>query len=404
MPIERRPAVLFAGNKDLNESVKSSFQDQVSVLSLCPNLRPTIESEDLGPAQASLAGLYSTIRRGQMLGVDELENWSAGTLQPTAYAEGRMIRFLNQLSEAGQGLLGVDLGASHATVAAAFGRDLKLCVYPQLGLGESLSNLLRYTSLQEITKWLALDIPAEAVQEYLFQKSIYPASLPCTIEDLAIEQAIARQTLLLAMNAAAKDFPPSAARAAFGLTPYFEPIVAAGSTIAHAPSFGQSLLLLLDAIQPMGITTIILDQNNLLPALGAAASRNPLLPVQVLESGAFTGLATVVAPYVVAHPGVPILRVRLVDREGNERQLEVKQGALENLPLPIGKSGRLFLQSLHHHADIGLGPDKTRPDGIPVTGTALGVVIDARGRPLRLSANPEQRRETIMKWQRTLGG
>ena len=38
-----------------------------------------------------------------------------------------------------------------------------------------------------------------------------------------------------------------------------------------AYSLGQSLLLLLDAIRPVGIMPILIDQNNLLPLLGAAS-------------------------------------------------------------------------------------------------------------------------------------
>jgi hypothetical protein len=146
-----------------------------------------------------------------------------------------------------------------------------------------------------------------------------------------------------------------------------------------------------------------LDQNNLLPALGAAASRNSILPIQVLESGAFLGVATVVAPYVNVRFGTPILHARLVQKNGNESRMEVKYGALEVMPLPAGQSGRLYLQPLHQ-ADLGLGPGRTREEGFPVTGTVLGLVFDARGRPLSLPADDVQRREIIKKWQWTLGG
>ena len=82
-----------------------------------------------------------------MNGVDELNAWAGNTLMPTATAEGRIIRFLSQVYDSSKGILGVDLGASAATIAAAFGGELSLGVYPQLGLGEGLANLLRYTSL-----------------------------------------------------------------------------------------------------------------------------------------------------------------------------------------------------------------------------------------------------------------
>ncbi len=403
LPADKRPALLYAGNQGLAAGVKKSLQPLTSSLIISPNLRPGIDVEDLQPAQRALTGLYTHVRRSQMNGVDELNAWAGNTLLPTATAEGRIIRFLSQVYDSSKGILGVDLGASAATVAAAFGGELTLGVYPQLGLGEGLANLLRYTSPEEILKWIPFEVPAEAVRDYLYQKSIYPASLPATPEDLSIEQAVARQSLYVALNSAGKDFPHKVRRAALGLTPYFEPILAAGSVITRAPTLGQGLLILLDAIQPVGITTVILDQNNLLPALGAAASRNSILPIQILESGAFLGLATVVAPYVNAHLGTPVLRARLIHQNGNENRIEVKQGTLEVMPLPAGQSGRLYLQPLHH-ADLGFGPGRTRPDGIPVTGTALGLVIDARGRPLRLPADGAQRREIIKKWLWTLGG
>jgi MutL protein len=403
LPGENRPALLFAGNKKLAEEIQNNLQSLTLSLSISSNIRPNLETEDLQPAQYALANLYTQVRRSQMSGVDELIAWSANTLMPTAFAEGRIIRFLSQVYDSSKGILGVDLGASAATVAAAFGGDLTLGVYPQLGLGEGLANLLRYTNLNEILKWIPLDLPAEMVREYLYQKSIYPASLPATAEDLAIEQALARQNLAVAMSSLAKDFPRQARRAASGLAPYFEPILACGSVLTHAPTLGQSLLILLDAIQPLGATTMILDQNYLLPAMGAAASRNSLLPIQILESGAFLGLATVVGPYSSARPGTPILAGRLVYQNGNESRIEIKQGALEIFPLPVGQSGRLFLDPLHH-ADIGFGPGKTNAAGISVTGTALGVVIDARGRPLRFPADAGKRRDIQKKWLWTLGG
>ena len=403
LPADKRPALLFAGNQKLAAEVKKSLLPLTSSFSISPNLRPGIDTEDLQPAQRALTELFIQVRRSQMNGVDELNTWAGNTLMPTASAEGRIIRFLSQVYDSSKGILGVDLGASAVTVAAAFGGELTLGVYPQLGLGEGLANLLRYTGVEDILKWIPFEIPAEAVRDYLLQKSFYPASLPATPEDLSIEQAVARQTLHVALSSAGRDFPRKVRRAAFGLTPYFEPILGAGSVITRAPTLGQGLLILLDAIQPVGITTVILDQNNLMPALGAAASRNPILPIQVLESGAFLGLATVIAPYVNARPGTPVLQARLINQNGNESLMEIKQGELEIMPLPAGQSGRLYLQPFHH-ADLGFGPDRTREDGIPVTGTALGLVIDARGRPLRFPADGARRREIIKKWLWTVGG
>jgi hypothetical protein len=403
LPPDKRPVLLFAGNQDLSEEVKRTLQPLTSAISIGPNLRPGIEIENLQPAQASLVELYNHIRRGQMNGLDELNAWAGNTLVPTASAEGRMIRFLSMVYDASKGILGVDLGASAATVAAAFGGNLTLGVYPHLGLGEGIVNLLRFTRVEDILKWCSLEVSPEAITDTIYQKSIHPESTPATPEDLVIEQALARQSLSIALKIAGKDFPRTARRAALGLLPFFDPILAAGSVITHAPTLGQGLLILLDAIQPVGISTVIFDQNYLLPALGAAAIRNSILPIQILESGAFLGVATVIAPYTNARQGTPVLNVRLTYQNGNENRIEVQQGALEIMPLPAGQTGRLFLEPLNH-ADLGFGSRSPREDGIPVNGSALGVVIDARGRPLRLPSDSANRREIIKKWLWTLGG
>ena len=67
------------------------------------------------------------------------------------------------------------------------------------------------------------------------------------------------------------------------MMPPLDLILGRGGAINEGSPPGQSLLLLLDAIQPVGILPILLDQNNLLPSLGAAASRSHFLPVQVIE-------------------------------------------------------------------------------------------------------------------------
>ena len=61
------------------------------------------------------------------------------------------------------------------------------------------------------------------------------------------------------------------------------------------------------------------------------------------------------------------------------------------------------LQSkLRRRADAGVGPGKS--GAIQVTGGALGVVIDARGRPLQFPGDPVRRRELMKRWSYAVGG
>jgi hypothetical protein len=401
LPKEKRPAVLFAGNEKISAEVKTLVGSLAASLHFSPNVRPSLETEDLEPAERELARMVVNIRKHQIKGVDVLDLWSGGHILPTAYATGRMVRFLSKVYGAKKGLLSVDIGASATVISAGFKNNSTLNVYPQFGLGENLSALLYYTTLEDILRWSPLDIPTSVLRDYLYQKSLYPSSIAATKEDLAMSQAVARQALYLAMQSARRDFPRGIASIKPTLTPLFEPILAGGATLSSASHPGQGLLLLLDSLQPVGVTTVILDQNNLLPLLGAAASQNNLLPVQVIESGAFLSVGTVVSPVVSAAYGTPILRAKLTYESGVEARVELKYGSLELLPLATGESGKLAIQCLRG-ADVGFGPG--RGSTITVSGGALGVVFDGRGRPLDLPTDAVRRHELIKKWNWTLGG
>jgi hypothetical protein len=401
MPEEKRPAILFAGNKSLADSVKGSLAKLTPSLHFSPNVRPSLDTEDLAPASRELAQVFSDVRKRQMPGVDGLAAWTGGRILPTAYAEGRIIRFLSQMNGTSRGILGVDIGSTAAVVAAGFNGKLTLGVYPQFGLGDNLPGLLQYTDLEDIMRWLPLDIAPSVVRDYLYQRALYPGTIPATKEELAIGHAISRQCLYLSLQEARRNFPPEARLIKKDLMPMFEPILAGGGAVSDAPTPGQSLLLLLDALQPVGITSIILDQNNLLPLLGAAAEFNQLMPVQVLESGAFMSLGTIVSVISMASYGLPVLRARLTYEDGSEASAEVKFGGLEILPLAMGQTARLSLQPLQR-SDIGNGPGRNA--AVQVAGGVMGVVIDARGRPLTLPEDPVRRRELFKKWLWSVGG
>jgi hypothetical protein len=401
LPPEKRPAVLFAGNQKLDDEVKELLSSVTSSLHFSPNVRPSLETEDLDPAARELAGVFLKVRQRQLKGLDVIINWANGGVLPAAYAQDRMVRFLSQVYAGSKGLLSVDIGASAAVVAAGLAQRSTLGVYPQFGLGENLPNLLQYTTLEDILRWSSLDISTGVLRDYIYQKALYPSTIPATKEDQAIAQAVTRQALYLAVQAARRKFPRAMRAPRPGLLPSFEPILASGGALSDAPTAGQSLLLLLDSIQPTGLTTLIVDKNDLLPLLGAAATRNTIMPVHVLESGAFQSLGTVVSVVASASSGSLVARAKLTYDDGHEAQAEVKFGNLELFPLAEGQSAKLTIQA-SHGADVGFG--RGRSGAIRVGGGAMGVVIDGRGRPLALPDDPGRRRELIKKWLWTVGG
>lgn len=400
MPEGQRPELLFAGNQALRDEIKATFEKLVP-LHFAANVRPALETEQLEAAQFQLARIVRNVRSRQISGVKELDSLAGGGLLPTSAALGRVVRFLSKAYGPGKGVLGIDVGASASSLVAAFDGELVHRVFPQLGLGASVNEMLDLCRLEDITRWLHLDIHADDVRHYIHNKSLYPASVPVTPEDLAIEQALARQALQVLMRKAASSFPEKSLHNGPDLAPWFDPILAMGSVLTNAPNLSQTAMMLLDGLQPTGITTLVLDQNHIAPSLGAVAAVNALMAVQVIESNTFLTLGHVISPVGDARPGTPVLRIRISYEGGGETSHEIKQGTLEVLRLPMGKKAQLNLQPYHRY-DVGLG-SPGRGGKLNLTGGALGVIVDARGRPIDLPSDPARRLETLGKWRWMLG-
>jgi hypothetical protein len=400
-PDRQRLEVLFSGNQAIQPEIRSTFETAMN-LHFAPNIRPSLDQEQLNAARAELARNYCQVSSQRIPGVTELNTWARGGLVPGATAFGRVIRFLSKELTTKKGVLGVNLGASAAVVAAAFNGELSLGVFPQFSLGTGLVDMLDQVPVREVMRWLPIEITEDDLKNFAYNKALYPASLPASPDEMVIEQAFARQAIYSASRSAMYGFPGQAVSPGDGLLPWFEAIVSTGSVLAQAPNLAQAVLMILDGLQPCGVTTLVLDQNQIAPALGAAAAVNPVLAVQVLESNSFLHLGTVIAPVGQARAGSPILRLKMTYESGHEASLEVKKGALEIVPLPAGQTARLQLQPLHRF-DVGMGAPG-RGGALRVSGGALGLIIDARGRPLVLPDDLNRRKDLYRKWLWTLGG
>jgi hypothetical protein len=401
LPKEQRPEVLYAGNSALAKEVQESIGNLVN-LHIAPNVRQSYESEQLTPSQPALAQIYRLVRSRQIRGIQEVDMWTGNHLLPAATAFGRTIRYISkEYANTHKGVLGIDVGASATTVASAFSGDLRLSIQPGLGLGENLPEILNQCSLGDIIRWIPIDVSEKYVRDYIYNKALYPTSLPMTPDELATEQALACQAMLLAVKQASKTYPPDVLGSMPSLLPWFEPIIASGSVLTKAPTRNQALMMVLNGLQPTGVTTIALDRNNLAVSLGATASVTPLLTIQSLDATNFANLCTIISPVGNAPPGTPILRVRMTDNDGVESEQEVKNGSLVVIKLPLGQAGTLHLTPLHRY-DVGMG-GLGRGGTVKVIGGVMGVVIDARGRPLRLPTEPSRRREVLNNWLTTTG-
>jgi hypothetical protein len=84
--------------------------------------------------------------------------------------------------------------------------------------------------------------------------------------------------------------------------------------------------MLLDALQPVGHTRLMLDPYHLAPALGALAPVNPTAVAQVYDSLALVELGTAVSLVGRGQPGEVACVVRLEPERGTPVDMEVRAG------------------------------------------------------------------------------
>lgn len=401
IPEGRRPRIVFAGNRSLGTLVTDQLAERTNI-TLMPNIRPSISIEDLTPARIQLAESLFEIRSGRVTGYQELKQWSGGSLLPTGDAFGRLIRYLSRIYDPDKGVLGVDLGSSHTTIVAAFEGDFNLSVNCDLGIGTSILGLLEIGTLSKITRWLPKEYSDAEVLDYIYNKSVYPGSVPTTLDELYLEYAIARQLIRYALFHARETWPEGKNSRSSLLLPSVEPIVAAGATLAKAPNLGFTALMLLDALQPTGVSTLVLDPYSLAPALGAAAGPLPVATVQLLEAGVLVSLGTVVCPVGQGRYGRAVLSYQLeLEDSGQQINGEIQFGQIKVIPLRAGQFGKLSLRPERGY-DVGFG-SSGRSGSLRVTGGTIGVIIDARGRPLTLPFDKDQQVDLNQRWLWEIG-
>jgi hypothetical protein len=188
-------------------------------------------------------------------------------------------------------------------------------------------------------------------------------------------------------------------------------VVACGGVLAHAPHPGLAALTLLDALQTNPDESVMaielhLDTLGLMGACGALAFTSPDAALTLFERDLLNNmpLATCVVPLGSGRTGETAVEVELKVVGGGAQRISVPHGQIGRLPLAPGNSATLTLRP---SSGVRIGrnaPGEAAPsDPGKIRGSALGVIIDARGRPLRLPETPIERQQLLWDWLVALG-
>lgn len=389
------PRIVYAGNNEAADR----FREQIgtAALDVTDNVLPLPNLPRIEPTRALLRRYYRECRVAALPGADRLKQLRVERIGSVVEDQGLMVRFLAE--RFGRNVLALSVDSATTTCLLASEGHYSEANFGRLGLRQGALAVLNERDAAAIQRWLPFEIDEGVLRNRLLNRTLRPRQLPSDLDDLLLDYALAREALNVAYTALRDERP----RAPYDL-------VIAGGALAHAPRPGLAALALLDALQPTSNDSALainfyLDQFSLLAASGALAHLNTDAAACLLEMDALnnTPLATVIVPRGDLAIGKKLAEVELKPTTGAPITRSVNAGELVRLPLARGKRATLRIRPVGGVA-IGQNPAgaEVLSDEAAIAGSALGVIIDARPRPLATPDDVAQRRTVLLQWLEAL--
>jgi len=393
---ERRPVIVFAGNQEARRSVADVLSPMFD-LRVVNNVRPNVHVESLGELQRELSELYERIKLAALPGYRRLDQWCISPVISTVSALSNALRFMACRKDTANGVLGIDVGGATTFVGAARGQVYQWSIGVGLGTSYGIGHVVEDSGLDAISRWLLPSAPAEEALDHLENARLRPHSIAQSTEDLLLTHAIVRQAVLLTMrHVQRRHWLRPGSKLAYNTTPAFDLIAARGGAITDTPQHGIVALSLLDAIQPVGLTRLVVDWASLWPQLGAIAAVAPLSAAQVLERDSLRELGTIVAPVGRGRRGRRALQLKIIHDDGEVVEVDLPAGVIQCFPLAPGRFATIEARPSRNF-DIGLG--RAGLGGrARVQGGTLGIIVDTRGRPLIIPKDAQEWRTSLQQW------
>ena len=402
--------VIYAGNKDARSRVNEVLKDKTA-LRITDNLRPTLERENLGPARQEIQNLFLEHVMAHAPGYKKLISWTGVPIMPTPGAVGEMMQAIAKKENIN--VVGVDIGGATTDVFSVFDGVFNRTVSANLGMSYSISNVVAETGIGNIIKWLPFDIEESDIRNRIKNKMIRPTTIPQLLEDLKLEHAIAREALRLAFEQhkalavglkgvqkqreISETFERVAKEETLIDMNRLDLIVGSGGVLSHAPRRSQAMMMMIDSFQPQGVTMIAVDSIFMMPHLGVLSTINEKAATEVFEKDCLIYLGPCVSLNNTGKHGSKCLDYIITYSNGNKIEDSLLFGELKVFDLKEGDKAEVEITPARQF-DAGEG--KGKKIAKEVTGGVVGLVIDARGRPLELKEGKgrESLAEALSKW------
>lgn len=404
--------IVFAGNKEARKPIKWIL-DRTFALKIVDNIRPVLEMENTDPARNVIHELFMEHVMSHAPGYDRLMKWTPIPIMPTPAAEGKMFRTIAETYNAN--VIGVGLGGATTNVYSIYENKFVRTVSANLGMSYSICNVLKEAGTKNIIRWMPFDIKEEDLRNRLYNKMIRPTTIPQSVEDLVVEHAVAREALRLGFKhhkllarplrgiqrrrTIADIFEQRAFEETYIDMTHVDWLAGTGGLLSHAPRRAQSALMLIDGFQPEGVTKLAQDSVFMMPHLGVLSTVHPKAALEIFEKDCLVRIGVCIAPRGVGKEGEDVMKVIVRMPDNSVLEEHVDTGSIKKISLKEGEKAEVEIFPFRG-GDVGRGSGKSRK--VVVEGGVVGIILDARGRPLILSDDNNERKQKLIEWFKAL--
>ena len=406
--------VIYAGNIKARDEIKKTLED-ITALQITDNIRPSMEMENLMPARLMIQELFLEHVMAHAPGYKHLMNWTDVDIMPTPGAVGLIMQTIAKQRDIN--IVGVDIGGATTDVFSVFKDIFNRTVSANLGMSYSVSQVFAEAGEDNVMRWLPFEVDTKDVRNRIKNKMIRPTTIPQTIEELVIEQALAREALRLAFiqhkslavglkgvqqqRTISDAFSQKASGKTLINMFQLNMLVGSGGVLSHAPRRNQSALMIIDAFQPLGFTDLTVDSIFMMPQLGVLSQVNEKAATDVFEKDCLIYLGTSICPAGLLKKmnEKPVMEIRIEMPDGKIIEENINYGEIKVYPLGVGEKAKVYVKPLQ---GFDLGEGKNKKVEKEVHGGVVGIIIDTRGRPLKLGLADDRRVEKLLKWYKAI--
>ena len=407
--------VIYAGNKKATPDIKKTL-GKLTDLDVTENIRPVLEQENLKPSRDKIHDLFMEHVMQQAPGYKKLMSWTDAPIMPTPGAVGALIEMVAKKENIS--VVGVDIGGATTDIFSVFQNQFNRTVSANLGMSYSICNVLAEASLPNVLRWVPFDIDEKELTNRIGNKMIRPTTVPQSLEELVIEQAIAREALRLSfiqhkafavnLKGVQKErtisdaFEQSDSGESLVDMMELDLIVGSGGVLSHAPRREQSAKMLIDSFLPEGVTSLAVDSIFMMPQLGVMANienkeiaeQARIAALEVFEKDCLIRLGTCIAPVGNVNGSEKILNVNLEFKNGDKKNIDIGFGDL--IRIKVGYEEVKATLTPGKSVDVGAGTGEQI--NTKIFGGQVGIIIDGRGRPLQIEKSSSKRISDLKKW------